>query len=309
MMFFINRMYRKRYAALLGMAVLALALAFLQPYVSFASEVGSDMMFDLWKYKTDGEDTGLLTGKPSQPKPAEPASVTAIVSGTVCFRQPMALLPNDVVEIQLLDVSRQDAAAFVIAKKKFTPQEHVPIPFNITYEPATLNPLHRYAIQARILRNGQPVFMNSAANFVITHGYPNQTNVLVEMVNNQPAAEAGGHERLPQTFPAPDTYLGTYKRKFTSASGMVEKTICIREDKSVEVKSQYPQGTVWEAGTWTYQVHQLVVTLTHKNGENIQPEHIVFELREDKLVAVDYDRRVHGRDYAFTRDSIAQQGN
>ncbi len=90
---------------------------------------------------------------------------------------------------------------------------------------------------------------------------------------------------------------------------MVEETICIREDKSVEVKSQCPKGTVCETGTWTYQVQQLVVTLTHKNGENIQPEHIVFELREDKLVAADYDRRVHGRDYAFTRDSIAQQGN
>ena len=142
--------------------VMAIAGCFLLPCAARANEVGSEMMIDLWKYRTGEEDTGLLTGKPTKPGPAEPQAVTASITGTVSYRERVALLPQDEVEIQLLDVSRQDAPAAVIAKQNITPQRQMPVPFKISYDPAKINPAHTYAVQARILRNGQVRFINTS---------------------------------------------------------------------------------------------------------------------------------------------------
>ena len=50
--------------------------------------------------------------------------------------------------------------------------------------------------------------------------------------------------------------------------------------------------------------NHLAVTLTHNNGEPVNPERIVFELKGDGLAAVEYDRAVHGPQFSFTRVSV-----
>jgi putative lipoprotein len=254
------------------------------------------MMLDLWKYRTGEEDSGLLTGKPTKPVPAKPLAATASITGTVCFRERVTLLPQDEVEIQLLDVSRQDAPAAGIAKQIITPQQQMPVPFKISYDPATINPAHRYAVQARILRNGQVQFSNKAPCYVITHGHPNRVAMLLETTETKPIDK---QEVLTESTDS--VFIGTYKRTFIGAGGPGEETLNIKSDETVELRSMYSNGAVQRAGVWSVEGKRLAVTLIKNNGDYINPQRIVFEIKSNELVAVEYDSNIFGRQYEFTR--------
>ena len=282
--------------------VMAIAGCFLLPCAARANEVGSEMMIDLWKNRTGEEDAGLLTGKPTKPSTAAPPAVTASITGTVSYRERIALLPQDEVEIKLLDVSRHDTPAAVIAKQNITPQRQVPVPFKISYDPAKINPTHRYAVQARILRNGQVRFINQAPCYVITHGHPNTIEVLVAMTNPESAEKKG---TLVES--TANVFTGTYTRTFIGAGGLVEETLHIMSNDAVELQSSYSKGFVQQDGVWSLEGKRLAVTLTQKNVEYMNPQRMVFELKGNKLEAVEYDRNAHGPQYIFTRTVVSGQ--
>jgi putative lipoprotein len=275
---------------------------FLLPCAARANEVGSEMMLDLWKYRTGEEDSGLLTGMPTKPSAAEPPAATASISGTVSFRERVTLLPQDEFEIKLLDISRQDATSAVIAKQNITSERQVPVPFKISYDPAKINPAHTYAVQARILRNGQVQFSNKAPCYVITHGHPNRVEMLLEKTETKPADKK---EAL--TASAGNVFTGTYTRTFIGAGGAVEETLHIRTNDAVELQSSYSKGLVQQDGVWSLEGKRLAVTLTQKNGEYMNPQRMVFELKGNKLEAVEYDRNAHGPQYIFTRTVVSGQ--
>jgi hypothetical protein len=58
---------------------------------------------------------------------------------------------------------------------------------------------------------------------------------------------------------------------------------------------------VLRAGVWSLEGKRLAVTLTQKNAEYINPQRIVFELKGNELVAVEYDSNIYGNRYVFTR--------
>ena len=273
-----------------------IAGCFLQSRAARANEVGSDMMFDLWKYRTGDDNTGLLTGKPSKPKAAKPPPITAHVTGTIYYKQRITLLPNDVVEVQLLDISRQDTPAAIIARQNITQTDRVSIPFKLSYDPTNINPAHTYAVQAHILRNGQVQFMNKVPCYVITHGHPNTVEVLLTKTETTSVNETG-----PSHDSDVSAFVGTYKRTFTGAGGTVEETLDIRNNETVELHSIYTKGMVQQAGVWSPEGKQLAVTLTQKNGAYINPERIVFELKGSTLEAVEFDRNAYGPQYKFMR--------
>src|SRR5258705_6386813 len=75
-----------------------------------------------------------------------------VVTGTVTCRQRIALPRQAVVQVQLLDVSKADAPAIVIAEQTIEPKgKQVPIPFSLNYAPAQIKENYRYAVQAKIL--------------------------------------------------------------------------------------------------------------------------------------------------------------
>jgi putative lipoprotein len=105
------------------------------------------------------------------------------VTGTVSYRQRIALTPDAIVEVKLLDVSRADGPATTVAEQTIKPAgRQVPIAFELQYDPARINQRSRYAIQARILEGGQVRFANSQAYPVITGGRPKKVNVIVNPV-------------------------------------------------------------------------------------------------------------------------------
>ena len=107
----------------------------------------------------------------------------ASVSGTLTYLQRIALPPNAVAEVKLVDVSRQDAEAIVLGEQIITNLGQVPIAFGISYDPGAIDPAHTYAIQARITVDGQPRFLTTTAYPVITQDMPTTVEVILEQVN------------------------------------------------------------------------------------------------------------------------------
>jgi putative lipoprotein len=279
---------------------ITVALCLILPHSSFAGDLGSDFMIDLWKYRTGEANTGLLTGRPSQNLPEAPPVITVNVTGTIDCLQALPLNPNDVIEVQLLDFSSRSSAA-VIAYQQITAARNIPIPFKLTYNPASINPVHHYTVQARIMRNGEPAYCNTSPAFVVTHGYAGNIRVLVSAAGGERAARADYDSMVSPSHADSRVYIGTYTRSFTGAGGTVEETLRVLSDHTMELYARYAKGAVKQSGVWSMEINLLAVTVTHKNGEPVNPERIVFELKGDCLAAVEYDRAAHGPHFSFNR--------
>lgn len=104
------------------------------------------------------------------------------VTGTVTSRQRIALSPDAVIEVKLVDVSR--AQGVTIAERTIGVEgRQLPIQFELSYDPNRIQQRRRYVIQARILEGGQPRFIQANIYPVLTEGYPNTVNISVVPAN------------------------------------------------------------------------------------------------------------------------------
>lgn len=121
------------------------------------------------------ENTG---GETQENKPEK-----AMVTGTVFYRERSALPPNAVVQVQLADVSRADAAAVVLGEQTIELKgKQVPIPFEINYDPQKIDPRFTYAVSARITVDGKLWFISTTRYSVITNNQPVKVDILVQRV-------------------------------------------------------------------------------------------------------------------------------
>ncbi len=106
------------------------------------------------------------------------------VSGTITYRERMAL-PNDaVVKVAIEDVTVADAPGRLVASITFGTQgRQVPIPYSLTLNDAkVLDPKHQYALRVRIESSGgELLFINDTRSGVITNGVFEQ-DVVVKRV-------------------------------------------------------------------------------------------------------------------------------
>ena len=108
---------------------------------------------------------------------------TAFVSGTVNYPECLALPPDAVVDVQLLDVSRQDAPATIVAGASVpTHERQVPIPFKLAFDPGKILEKHTYAVRAVIRSEGAVVFTTSTRYPVITRGNPSHADLMLVRV-------------------------------------------------------------------------------------------------------------------------------
>jgi uncharacterized lipoprotein YbaY len=126
-------------------------------------------------------------GSPATAAPA--AAYSGVLTGTVTYRVRSALPEDAVVKVSLVDVSRADAPATVLAQQEIvTGAQQVPIPFELKYDPAAIDERYTYAVQARIEIGGQLAFISTTVNQVLTRGNPaTGIEVLVQPV---PPAQA-----------------------------------------------------------------------------------------------------------------------
>jgi uncharacterized lipoprotein YbaY len=135
----------------------------------------------------DAEGNVLLTfeqGGAEAAEGAEAAPLSGILTGTVSYMQRIALIPGSVIEVKIEDTSVADVAAPVIASQTITTTgENVPIPFELSYDPAQIDPQMSYSMRARITVNGELQWINTVNIPVLTQGAPvTDVEVLVEQV-------------------------------------------------------------------------------------------------------------------------------
>jgi putative lipoprotein len=81
-----------------------------------------------------------------------------VVSGTVNYRARIALPADAVLTLRLLDVTRPDAPAIVIAEKSVSNPGNPPIAFELPYLPGDIRAGRQIVIDARIEVAGRPRF-------------------------------------------------------------------------------------------------------------------------------------------------------
>ena len=112
----------------------------------------------------------------------EHAAATGRVTGTITYRERMALGPDATVEVELRDVSLQDAPSITIAKVTITNPGQVPVSFEIEYDPSSIDDRATYAVRATITDRGQMLFTNTTTYDVITRGNPTHVDMVLERV-------------------------------------------------------------------------------------------------------------------------------
>jgi uncharacterized lipoprotein YbaY len=103
-----------------------------------------------------------------------------VVSGTVAYRSRMALPPNAVLTVRLVDVSRADAPSVTIAEQRIeTAGKQVPFSFDMAYDRSKIVERNRYSIQAEIRDGGRLLFITDTNYPVITMGNPRVVDIEV----------------------------------------------------------------------------------------------------------------------------------
>ena len=120
-------------------------------------------------------------------------SAPGAVVGTVAYRQRVALPPDAMVEVQLQDTTRADAAARTIGQATIpTRGAQVPIPFRVEYDPASIDPSHSYSVRANINVGGKLLFSSPTMYPVLTRGAGNEAAIEVYMIMPANAAANPG---------------------------------------------------------------------------------------------------------------------
>ena len=97
-----------------------------------------------------------------------PAERTVAVTGSIAYRERIALPPTAQIEVRLDDVSLADAPARNMATQSFAAEgKQVPFAFSLTVDRADIDPRHSYAVAARITdADGKLLFITDTRNSV-----------------------------------------------------------------------------------------------------------------------------------------------
>jgi putative lipoprotein len=115
--------------------------------------------------------------------PADGGPGIETVTGTVTYRERIALPPTAVIKVQLVDVSRADAPAIVLGEQiRQAEGKQVPFAFEIPFDPARIEAIYSYAVQARIEVDGKLRFISDQHYAVITRGAPTHVDMVLRSV-------------------------------------------------------------------------------------------------------------------------------
>ena len=112
-------------------------------------------------------------GKATTATEANALGLSGILTGTITYRQRIALPAGSVLTVELQDASRADAPAPVLATQTITTAgENVPIAFALIYEPAQIEPRARYVARAPITIEGTLRWTTTERYAVLNEGAP-----------------------------------------------------------------------------------------------------------------------------------------
>ena len=102
-----------------------------------------------------------------------------MVTGTVSYRERIALPPDAVILVQLRDVSLQDVAARLISEQIIKPEHSIPIPFALPYTPADIDERMTYSVFASIRSGDRLLFVTDRSYQVLTRGQSDHVELVL----------------------------------------------------------------------------------------------------------------------------------
>jgi uncharacterized lipoprotein YbaY/heat shock protein HslJ len=165
-----------------------------------------------------------------------------VVSGSVTYRESVALPPDAAVYLELAEVSVADTTARLIAAQTVpTLGRHVPIPFRIYYATSEVNPRFTYNVRATIVIDGTRRFTTDRRYLVITEGRPKEVEITVVPVAApaSPAAPPRGGRTPAPPIDAPATFTGVIGCRGCAASRV---TLTLRSDGIFLLREVRPRG-------------------------------------------------------------------
>ena len=119
---------------------------------------------------------------------AAPAPLDRL-SGSVTYRERMALPQDATLTVELLDVSKQDVRAVRLAQLSLpVGSRQVPLAFELPFYPGDVQPAHRYTLRATLTRGGELLFTTTTHSPVLTHGAGKQAHLVLQRVQPPSAA-------------------------------------------------------------------------------------------------------------------------
>lgn len=109
---------------------------------------------------------------------------TRQVTGSVTYRERIALPPGALLEVSLLDMSRQDVVAKVISSDSIE-MSGVPTEFSLPYDSEAISDALSYSVRAQITLSGKLLYTSTTANPVLTRGAGDHVDIIVQRVASQ----------------------------------------------------------------------------------------------------------------------------
>ncbi len=102
------------------------------------------------------------------------------LEGSVGYREKIAMPEGAMVEVSLQDISLADAASVELARIVIRPEGQVPVDYRLAYDSGMVLAGHRYAVQAKIVVEGQVEWRTTQVFAALTEDAPEQVDVMLE---------------------------------------------------------------------------------------------------------------------------------
>ena len=114
---------------------------------------------------------------------------TMHIDTTVTYRERIALPPNAVLEVELLDTSRADAPSIRLSSQRFK-LTGVPRTVEIAYDTDLIDERLTYTVAAKIVSEDSDLFRSTTATPVLTRGAPKSAEIVLEMMPKKTESDA-----------------------------------------------------------------------------------------------------------------------
>lgn len=119
---------------------------------------------------------GILAGCSSKKAPDPMASV----SGTASARELESLSPDAVAYVRLADVTKDGVQGKTVVQKSYKPGGEESMPFELRFKAKDINPKRDYALDVRVVDNGELVYITRGPKPVLTKGNGSELDVQLE---------------------------------------------------------------------------------------------------------------------------------
>jgi len=155
----------------------------------------------------------LLTFSACGSSKDEPTDATAgqeprikSIAGTLTYPEWIPLAPESIVTVQLVDVSKADTSAPVVAETILNKPGKPPVPYVLKYDANKIESGHRYSLKAQVMEQTRLMFMSDAAYPVLENEKQPPVDIELKLV------PGGRVERMAENVRANNPALSGFYR-------------------------------------------------------------------------------------------------